>query len=63
MPGPRLVAETDVPAVEPLGGLFVSMPKALQEMMQQLAEKNERSVQAEIRRALREHIERNSGNP
>jgi len=40
--------------------ITVAMPKDLAERVQRLAEENGRSVQGEIRRALREHVERHS---
>jgi hypothetical protein len=55
------VAENDPPAVEKLGGLWVSMPKSVQERMLRLAEANGRTVRAEIRCALRNHLDREGG--
>jgi predicted DNA-binding protein len=48
--------------------LAVTMPKDLAERIKRLAEKNDRTVKAEIRAALREHVERQedidpTGNP
>jgi len=43
-------------ATAELSVLAVQMPKDLAERFKRLAEKNGHSVQAEIRRALREHI-------
>jgi predicted transcriptional regulator len=44
-----------------LSMLAVQMPADLAERFRQLAEKNGRTVQQEIRRALREHVEREEG--
>jgi hypothetical protein len=40
------------------GGLFISVPKGLRERMCRLAKANDRSVQAQVRLALREHLDR-----
>jgi predicted transcriptional regulator len=41
--------------------LAVTMPADLAERIRQLAEKNDRTVKAEIRQALREFVERKAG--
>lgn len=42
--------------------LLVTMPADLAERIRRLAEKNDRAVRAEIRRALRAHVDREMGD-
>jgi len=52
----------DPAVIEPLSVLAVNMTAELAEKMRRLAEQNGRSVQHEIRVALREHVERESAD-